>query len=89
MFKEDFEEKETDLVSTQRRVDPLQEVFLRNRAVGGESSDEEEREAVLDEECKLKFILLFYITYKAYLSNNWISYSSRRSTAPIIPRFLG
>jgi len=52
MFKEDFEEKETDLISTQRRVDPLQEVFLRNRAVGGESSDEEEREAVLDEECK-------------------------------------
>ena len=62
MFKEDSEEKEVSLISTQRRVDPLQEVFLRNSAVGGESSDEEEREAALDEECKLKLLLVFLKT---------------------------
>ena len=61
MFKEDLEEKETDLISTQRRIDPLQEVFLRNHAVGGESSDEEEREAVLDEDCKWHLFLLLHL----------------------------
>lgn len=44
-FQEDYEEESALIdVSTQRRVSHQNEILLRNRAVGGDSSDEEESE---------------------------------------------
>ena len=61
MFTKDYQgEGSESLITSQPRIDPHQEVFLRNHAVGGDSSDDEgeEREAELDDECKTNLLLL-------------------------------